>query len=119
MEPGALSRWRAHLEEVMGVDDAAAIVDPFYTVDWANLATKDDLERFATKDDLERFATKEDLRRLEEELRRDLASKADVEAMGELLTERLTTRFRRELLVHSTGQFFALVLAIAALVSLG
>jgi hypothetical protein len=28
----------------------------------ANLATKQDLERFATKEDLERFATKEDLK---------------------------------------------------------
>jgi hypothetical protein len=59
----ALAAWRAHLEEAIGVAEAAALVDPFETVDFSSLATKQDLERFATKDDLARFATKDDLAR--------------------------------------------------------
>jgi len=45
------------------VAEAAALVDPFESVEWSNLATKQDLERFATKQDLECFATKQDLER--------------------------------------------------------
>lgn len=56
----------------------------------ANVATKNDLERFATKDDLLRFATKDDL--LELATKNDLASvRSDIAEVKELV-ERIDRR---------------------------
>ena len=39
----ALARWRAHLEEAIGVDEAAEVLDPFAAVEWDQLVTKEHL----------------------------------------------------------------------------
>ncbi len=68
------------LEEVLGVDHAATLMGTLPPMDWSELATKADLERFATKADLERFAIKADLERfaIKADLER-FATKADLE----------------------------------------
>jgi hypothetical protein len=127
-EQRALAAWRGHLEEAIGVADAAEVLRPFETVDWADLATRSDLERFATKEDLERFATKEDLERF--------ATKAELERFaiefrGELdvlrvrLSEtehRLSSEFNRSLrdlsnrlLIGLAAMFTALFIATGVL----
>ena len=40
----ALARWRAHLEEAIGVDEAAEVIDPFAAVEWDQLVTKEHLD---------------------------------------------------------------------------
>ncbi len=59
------------LQELLGNDLAAALMESLPPDRWDHLATKDDLAAFATKADLERFATKADLEAL--------ATKADLE----------------------------------------
>lgn len=44
---------------------------------------------------------------------------ADLDSREERLADRLTAAWRRDLLIHSTGQVFALAAAVAALVGLG
>ena len=158
IDPGALARLRVRIEEVIGVDDTAALLDPLARVPWDRLATVDDLERFATKEDLQRFATKEDLQRFatkddlqrfatKEDLQR-FATKDDLERFAtkddlqgfvtreELAAELQKTelrlrehverrlaehqsQIRRDLLLVTGGQFFALVAAVAAVLGLG
>jgi hypothetical protein len=122
IDPGALARLRVRIEEVLGVDDTAALLDPLARVPWDRLATVDDLQGFATKDDLQRFATKEDLR--------EFATKDDVATevhqaelrLREHVERRLAehqSQIRRDLLLVTGGQFFALVAAVAAVLGLG
>jgi DNA-binding transcriptional regulator YbjK len=137
----ALQALRAHLEEVLGVDDAAAVVREFPGGD---VATKDDLarleERMASKEDLaaleERMASKEDLAALEERMASDLAaleermasdlaaleermaSKEDLAALGERLENRLTATFRGELVAQTRSVFFGLIGAFIAMAGL-
>ncbi len=59
------------LQELLGNDLAAALMESLPPDRWDHLATKDDLAAFATKADLERFATKADLEAF--------ATKADLE----------------------------------------
>ena len=113
IDPGALARLRVRIEEVLGVDDTAAVLDPLAGVPWDRLATVDDLQRFATKDDLQRFATKDDVATEVHqcELR-----------LRELLERRLAehqSQIRRDLLLVTGGQFFALAAAVAAVLGLG
>ena len=113
IDPGALARLRVRIEEVLGVDDTAALLDPLARVPWDRLATVDDLERFATKDDLQGFVTREELAaelqktelRLREHVERRLAEHQ--------------SQIRRDLLLVTGGQFFALVAAVAAVLGLG
>jgi hypothetical protein len=87
----ALARWRAHLEEAIGVDEAAEVLDPFAAVEWDQLVTKEHL--------------RSELDRLRAELRAEMH-----QAFGEL---------RRDLLKVTGAQFFALIAAVAGLVALG
>jgi hypothetical protein len=112
VDPGAIGRWRAHLEEVIGVDDAARVIDPFASVDWRQLHVdvaelKTDVAELKTdvaglKTDVAGLKTgMVDLRDDMKELRGD---------MKEL---------RRDLLRVTGAQFFALIAAVAAIVGLG
>lgn len=113
IDPGALARLRVRIEEVLGVDDTAALLDPLTRVQWARLVTIDDLEPFATKADLERFATKEEL--ADEVQRCELRLRALLEQrLGEFQSQ-----IRRDLLLVTGGQFFALVAAVAAVLGFG
>ena len=87
----ALARWRAHLEEVIGVDDATRVVDPFESIRWDQLVTQDHLRA--------------ELAVLRSDLRTEMH-----ERFSEL---------RRDLLKVTGAQFFALIAAVAALVALG
>ena len=98
VDPGAIGRWRAHLEEVIGVDDAARVIDPFASVDWRELQA----DVAGLKTDVAGLKTgMVDLRDDMKELRGD---------MKEL---------RRDLLRVTGAQFFALIAAVAAIVGLG
>ena len=105
VDPGAIGRWRAHLEEVIGVEDAARVVDPFTSVDWRGLQVdvtglKTDVAGLKT--DVAGLKTgMGDLRGDMKEMRGD---------MKEL---------RRDLLRVTGAQFFALIAAVAAIVGLG
>jgi hypothetical protein len=113
IDSGALARLRVRIEEVIGVEDTAALLDPLARVPWDRLATVDDLERFATKEDLQGFVTREELAaelqktelRLREHVERRLAEHQ--------------SQIRRDLLLVTGGQFFALVAAVAAVLGLG
>jgi hypothetical protein len=115
------------LEELLGSEHAATLMEHLPPDRWNELATKADLERFATKADLDRFATKvfatkEDLERFatKEDLER-FATKADLERfasksdlvatrdelrkemehLGALLTERIDAQgYRLEALLR-------------------
>ena len=122
IDPGALARLRVRIEEVLGMDDTAALLDPLARVPWDRLATVDDLERFATKDDLRAFATKEDLERFP--TREEVAAEVQQAELRlrELFERRLAehqSQIRRDLLLVTGGQFFALVAAVAAVLGLG
>jgi DNA-binding transcriptional MerR regulator len=100
---------------------AEAVTDVFRevrTADFANLATKADIERFeaATKADIERFetATKADFQRLEAEIRRlEAATKADfqrLEAATKSDFQRLEDRMeimRRDITIRLGGMLIA------------
>ena len=91
IDPGALARLRVRIEEVLGVDDTAALLDPLAQVPWGRLATVDEVRQ--------------------SELR-----------LRELLERRLAehqSQIRRDLLLVTGGQFFALVAAVAAVLGLG
>jgi hypothetical protein len=67
-------RWHrllSQLEQLLGQEEAATLMEHLPSRPWHELATKQDLERFATKQDLERlterFATKQDLESLKHE----------------------------------------------------
>lgn len=90
---GALARWRTHLEEVMGVDDAAEVVDE--TTQAAGL--RGDVARLGS--DLHGF--RGELRAEVVELRSDIKD------------------LRRDLLRVTGAQFLALIAAVATLVGLG
>jgi hypothetical protein len=121
--PRELARWRAHLEEVIGVEDAAAVVDPFANVDWAALEGKvDHLDQRVTLLDhrvtlLDHRVSQLELRagRIEDqlgELRSDMTRQ-----FGEVRTD--MKELRRDLLRVTGAQFFALIAAVAAIVGLG
>ena len=97
MEQGPLARWRAHLEEAIGVDDAAAVVDPFLVVDWRNLATRDDNRNLERRMD-----------GLEHRMDR-LETRVDAGF----------TELRRDLLKVTGAQYFALIAAVAAVLGFG
>jgi hypothetical protein len=131
IDPGALARLRVRIEEALGVDDTAALLDPLAHVRWDRLVTIDDLERFATKDDLRGFATKDDLRGFatKDDLQ-GFATREEVAAevrqaelrLREYFERRLAehqSQIRRDLLLITGGQFFALVAAVAAVLGLG
>ncbi|MGH3442657.1 MAG: hypothetical protein ACRDUY_11575 [Nitriliruptorales bacterium] len=84
------------------MDDAAVIADHF--------------DRLVSRDCLD-----DALRRQSEELSRRIDEKADEvrERVTQELTGKLTASWRRDLLLISVGQFFALAAAVAALVTLG
>lgn len=90
---GALARWRAHLEEVIGVDDAADVVDPFATVAWEDLATSSEL--LALRADIDGLGA--ELAAFQQEMRTDIKD------------------LRRDLLRVTAAQFFALAAAVGAL----
>lgn len=122
IDPGALARLRVRIEEVLGVDDTAALLDPLTRVQWDRLVTIDDLEPFATKADLEGLATKADLERFatKEELA-DEVQRCELRLRA-LLEQRLgefQSQIRRDLLLVTGGQFFALVAAVAAVLGFG
>lgn len=113
IDPGALARLRVRTEEVLGVEDTAALLDPLARVRWDRLVTIDDLEPFATKADLERLATREDVAREVEQCELRLRA---------LLERRLAefqSQIRRDLLLVTGGQFFTLVAAVAAILARG
>lgn len=68
------------LQELLGHELAAALMESLPPDRWDHLATKADLEAFATKADLERFATKADLERFATKADLDrFATRADLE----------------------------------------
>lgn len=103
--PRELARWRAHLEEVIGVEDAAAVVDPFANVDWGALEAK--------VDHLDQRVTLLDYRVSQLELRVGRIEDGLVELRGDIRD------LRRDLLRVTGAQFFALIAAVAAIVGLG
>ena len=103
--PPELARWRAHLEEVIGVEDAAAVVDPFASIDWKGLRHDVDVLKSdvaGLKSDV--AGLKADVAGLKEEMR---------ELRGDM------KELRRDLLRVTGAQFFALIAAVAAIVGLG
>ena len=90
------------LQELLGHELAAALMESLPPDRWDHLATKADLEAFATKADLERFATKADLERFATKADLDrFATRTDVEhefalmrlelrSMSDVLGERIT-----------------------------
>lgn len=91
VDPGALARWRAHLEEAIGVDDAAHVTEPFTAVDWRELQI--DVIR----------------------LKHDVSGLKD--GMAELRGD--VKELRRDLLRVTGAQFVMLVGTVATLVGLG
>lgn len=73
------ARILAKLTELIGAEEAAALMESTPPFDWSELATKVDLEAFATKADLEAFATKADLEAFatKDDLRTDIAALRD------------------------------------------
>jgi hypothetical protein len=135
------------LEELLGSEHAATLMEHLPPDRWNELATKADLDRFATKEDLERFATKEDLERFatKEDLER-FATKADLEPfasksdlvatrdelrkemehLGALLTERIDAQgYRLEALLRERIDaqtkllFFSILAAVMTAAGLG
>ena len=102
--PRALARWRAQLEEEIGVEDAAAVVDPFARVDWGALEGK--------VDRLDQRVTLVEQRLSQLEVR--------VSRVEDQLTELRTDmkELRHDLLRVTGAQFFALIAAVAAIVGL-
>ncbi len=47
MDRGAVTRWRHHLQEVLGMEDADEIVDPIARTDWPKVATEDSVRDVA------------------------------------------------------------------------
>jgi len=88
-----LRAWEAHLEEVIGVDDAAVITDAF--------------DRHVSESYLDHALA-----------RQSAVLIGRVETHSAVLTGQLTAAWRRDLLLVSVGQFFALAGAVAALVGL-
>lgn len=107
--PRALGPLARPLEEVIGVEDAADVVDPFASIDWVGL--DDRVRRLERRfDHLEaRFE------HLEARIGR-LEDRVD-----QIETEMRTSfrELRRDLLRVTGAQFLALVGAVAALVGLG
>ncbi len=98
VDPGALARLRVRIEEVLGVDDTAALLDPLAHVEWSKLTTTDDFDW----------------------LRADVARHlAEAQAGTERRIAALQGQLRRDLLLVTGGQFFALVAAVAAVLRFG
>ena len=71
---------RERLNEVLGSEAAAELMESLPPIRWSDLATKQDLDRFATKQDLDRFVTKQDLDELPTKLGLDrFATKQDLD----------------------------------------
>jgi len=126
------------LEQLVGPEHAATLMEHLPPDRWNELATRADLERFATKEDLERFATKADLERFatKEDLERfatraDLAGTRDelrteIAHMGALLTERIDAQgYRLEALLRERIDaqtkllFFSILAAVMTAAGLG
>ncbi len=132
-----LRAWEAHLEEVIGVDDAAVITDAFdrhvsepyldhaLAQQSAELPNRLDAQSAELTGQLE--AQSAELTGQLEAQSAELTNRLDaqsavligrVEAQSAVLTGQLTAAWRRDLLLVSVGQFFALAGAVAALVGL-
>jgi hypothetical protein len=135
------------LEELLGSEHAATLMEHLPPDRWNELATKADLDRFATKADLERFATKADLDRFATKADLDrFATKADLEPfasksdlvatrdelrkemehLGALLTERIDAQgYRLEALLRERIDaqtkllFFSILAAVMTAAGLG
>ncbi len=71
---------RERLNEALGSEAAAELMESLPPIRWSDLATKQDLDRFATKQDLDRFVTKQDLDELPTKLGLDrFATKQDLD----------------------------------------
>ncbi len=97
-------RWQRvyrRLEEVLGTDEAAFLMERFPPMKWSEVGTKQDLEQL-------RVATKRDL----EQLNHDVDLKLDA------LKHELTATFRAELLHQTRTTMFALSTAVVTVGSL-
>ncbi len=140
----ALHALRQHLEEILGVDDAAQLVsvavgmrddltalrrevqdiravmvtEQELSRQLARFATKDDLARFATKDDLARFATKDDLARFatSDQL---VTLEERLSMKIDLRTQELLATVRGEFVTQLRAMFLGLVTVLVAIAGLG
>jgi hypothetical protein len=101
---GTVGAVAAHLEEAIGVEDAAAVVDPSLVVDWHNLATRDGHRHLERK--LDELESRMD--RLESRMDR-LDARVDAGF----------TELRRDLLKVTGAQYFAPVAVVAAVLGSG
>jgi chaperonin cofactor prefoldin len=127
--PGALARWRAHLEEVIGVENAAQVVDPFASIDWTRLDQRiERIDRRVAHLEFRFDGLEARFDRFEERFDGLEVRYEGIEARFERLEDRFD-RFgaevrgdfkdlRRDLLRVTAAQFFALAAAVAALVGL-
>jgi hypothetical protein len=96
------------LEQVLGPEEAATLMEHLPLIGWADVATKRDIEQLgtATKRDIEQLgtATKRDIGHLELDIDHVTASLSrDLELMG----ERLRSEVRKDLLQFTFAMFAA------------
>lgn len=107
----ALRGWERHLEEIIGVDDAAALVDGF-----DQHVTNDDLDRaVCSSEERLRVEIEEAEQRLRGEIVAVDARVRQLQTVVEPRGDGRAAAWRKDLLVHASGQFFAPVAAVAAL----
>ncbi len=100
----ALRNLEQHLEEVVGMDDAAALVNGF-----DQHVTNDHLDRTLDRAfDLHAERMRAEFRAELDQLRSEVAR----------LPDQLAARWRRDLLIHSSVQLTALIAVVAALIAL-